>query len=316
MRSTRTTHGRTAACAALVVGVLGVPVSVAAAPLGDPSVDVIASGLLVGQTAPSGWDAQGDHTEQDADDDRVELGGDDLPGLERVEERCREVLLTATPTQVTGDASAVAITSQAIDRDVEGWLHVSWEALAGTVLTDVSVRTPTGIWSPVGAIATGSASDVLEITFCGTSTAATGSGAEDTATTSRATGTAGTAGTAGATGTTGTEGGTGTTGPIGTTGTTSSGSGTAAVVATPEPGTAAEPSGDGTDVGIVATGADDDPDVEVLGVQLSRSDAPTAAADRPGRGPLVASTAALAALIGAAMRWRRRTPTTPAEVTP
>lgn len=103
---------------------------------------------------------------------------DDGDGLQDAQVRtqpvvdpCTDVLLAVSPDRATGNEAAVAITAQAIDRDQDGWINVSWAAAAGTELTAVTLHRVDGtVTLLVDDLATGSAQDVLELTFCGTTT--------------------------------------------------------------------------------------------------------------------------------------------------
>jgi hypothetical protein len=82
--------------------------------------------------------------------------------------------VTFTPERTDGDDTAVAITSQAIDVEVTGWVQVSWEAAAGTELTAIEVLRPDGTRTTLETSDTGTVSDVLSLTFCGTVDASSG----------------------------------------------------------------------------------------------------------------------------------------------
>ncbi len=92
----------------------------------------------------------------------------DEVALDPVAATCAPVLLTATPEQSSGTAAAVAITAQAVDADVEGWLRVSWEAQPGAQLSAITVHTGTGSFTFADQIDHGTLDEVLELTFCGT----------------------------------------------------------------------------------------------------------------------------------------------------
>jgi hypothetical protein len=103
-----------------------------------------------------------------AETEGVLLDGGGLAELLPADRHCDEVLLTVTPTSSWGDASAVAITSQALELGDPAWLHVSWEAPDGTSLTEITLRSAAGIHRVVGAPASGTAEGVQELVFCGT----------------------------------------------------------------------------------------------------------------------------------------------------
>jgi hypothetical protein len=82
-------------------------------------------------------------------------------------EGCNDPLVVHRPDGSTGEARVVAITSQALDRDTPGWARVAWEAAPGTRLTEIVVVTTEGERRHAGT-AKGSATDALELRFCGT----------------------------------------------------------------------------------------------------------------------------------------------------
>ena len=246
--------------------------------------------IFCGTTGPS---------EPDSD---VDGEGDGPQVTQPVDEVCDDVLLTVTPDSISGDETAVSITSQELDADAVGWVSVSWEAAANTTMTGVTVRTASGTATLIDDIETGTVENTLELTFCGTVADDDGDPgddgidddpAEEPATESNDAG--GSEGTSGGEGNTtggGTTGG-GTTGG-GTTGGGTTGGGTtddtdgrnAAPApsddettpapepepereADPEPEPAPEPEpSDGGDNDVAAQ----DDDTEVLGVQLSQDD--------------------------------------------
>ena len=82
---------------------------------------------------------------------------------------CEPVLVTHTPEASTGNTAAVAITAQAIDREVDGWVNVAWQAAEGTELTAITATDLDGTTRTLAeASAAGSAVDVLALRFCGT----------------------------------------------------------------------------------------------------------------------------------------------------
>lgn len=82
-------------------------------------------------------------------------------------DHCADHLVTHAPEGSQGDASAVAITSQAIDEDQPGWIRVSWSAAAGTELTAVIAQTVDEETVALAPDADGFAEDVRSLTFCG-----------------------------------------------------------------------------------------------------------------------------------------------------
>lgn len=93
---------------------------------------------------------------------------------------CADLLVTHAPDGSTGDLDAVAITSQALERDQPGWSRVGWAASADTSVRVVQVvgadHTRT-----LEAADTGSAEEALELRFCGTRDGADPSAADDAA---------------------------------------------------------------------------------------------------------------------------------------
>ena len=83
---------------------------------------------------------------------------------------CEAELATFTREGVSGDAHAVALTAQAIDRDTDGWLLLAWEAADGTRLTDVLATAPDGTSRHLEPTPTGTVEHVATLTFCGTHT--------------------------------------------------------------------------------------------------------------------------------------------------
>jgi len=80
-------------------------------------------------------------------------------------EVCDDVLLTVSPDAITGDETAVSITSQTLVFDLDGWEQVSWEAADGTTLTAVGVRTDGLPLKLIADLDTGTVEDALELTF-------------------------------------------------------------------------------------------------------------------------------------------------------
>lgn len=83
-------------------------------------------------------------------------------------EVCAEVLVAISPDAIEGDETAVAITSQQLDADVEGWTQVSWQAADTTTLTAVTIHTNDGTTTRTDDLDTGTAQNALQLTFCGT----------------------------------------------------------------------------------------------------------------------------------------------------
>jgi hypothetical protein len=236
---------------------------------------------------------------------------------------CDDLLAVAFPEGVEGDANAVSITAQAIDRDLPGWSNVAWKPAQGTTLREVIVTGTDGTLTSL-TDGTDNALDVATLTFCGTvdrsANGGGGSGATPpgtpavTVVTPPNSPSPTTPGTDGTTNTDSTTNGTtnGASGTTGTGGTTSTGSTTSTPAATDEadpevPGVVTveppeAPDGDAT----VADAPEPEPEeeAEVLGIQLVQED------EAGGRGPLGAGVALLAglALLASAggVLWSRR----------
>ncbi len=95
------------------------------------------------------------------DGDDADTGGD-AGGV------CAPELVTHTPDGSSGVEVAVAITSQAIDKGVAGWISVSWQVADGAELTGLTVTEIDGSVSTLtDDIDSGSLFDVAELRFCG-----------------------------------------------------------------------------------------------------------------------------------------------------
>ncbi len=94
-------------------------------------------------------------------------GGGDDPDAD-TDGVCTPELVTHSPDGSTGVEVAVAITSQAIDKGVDGWISVSWQVADGAQLTGLTVTEIDGSVSTLTAdIDSGSLFDVDELRFCG-----------------------------------------------------------------------------------------------------------------------------------------------------
>jgi len=80
---------------------------------------------------------------------------------------CDDPLVTYTRDGADGDQAAVALTAQSIERGVDGWDHVTWSAASGTALTGVYATDLNGTVTALAASATGTANEVVALTFCG-----------------------------------------------------------------------------------------------------------------------------------------------------
>lgn len=185
---------------------------------------------------------------------------------------CTPHLVTFTRDGIDGDDTAVALTSQAVDLAQPGWLHVTWEAAAGTELDAVELLHADGSRNVLPAAATGTVYDIVEVTFCGRA----GDTADEPAGTLDANDAAAqdTAGDADA-------------GQAAATPRTQDADDGAGDTPVPPPATASTPSGDTPIPAATTTASDDASDdeaqVEVLGVQIvapERDAAPEAADDQ------------------------------------
>jgi hypothetical protein len=94
-----------------------------------------------------------------------------LPAAASAQPVCDDLLVTHRPGGSSGALEAVAITAQALDRAVDGWAMVGWEVAADTQLRRVVAVTPDGE-DQLPVTATVADGGVLELRFCGSSTAA------------------------------------------------------------------------------------------------------------------------------------------------
>ena len=95
---------------------------------------------------------------------------------------CDDALVTFTRDGTTGDDTAVALTSQAVEQGVTGWEMITWQAAPGTSIRAILVTLRNGQLVEVPATDTGTVEDVAAITFCGTlSGAKDGDGSDEAA---------------------------------------------------------------------------------------------------------------------------------------
>lgn len=92
------------------------------------------------------------------------------------EHTCDDVLVTHTPDRSDGDRSAVAITSQVLVADVEGWESVTWETDDRVAVDHVIVSDRDGDHVVEGG-RTGHAGPATALTFCGPAVATSAVGA-------------------------------------------------------------------------------------------------------------------------------------------
>lgn len=87
---------------------------------------------------------------------------------EEPRDRPCEMLVIHQPDRTSGDPSAVAITSQVLRHGEPGWAAVGWEAAGNVTVEAVEVvRTEGTEWLDDGDLASGRVEHVLELRFCG-----------------------------------------------------------------------------------------------------------------------------------------------------
>lgn len=85
------------------------------------------------------------------------------------QEPCEPHLVTHSPDGSVGAERAVSITAQSLEQGVEGWGTVAWESAPGSTVTAVTITMRDGtITTITEEPSVGSAFDVLELRFCGT----------------------------------------------------------------------------------------------------------------------------------------------------
>jgi hypothetical protein len=152
---------------AAVIGATALAVALGAPAFAEAPGDEGAEAGAVARTAPVAPEADGDEGATSSDEDAAaEPAG---AGDGAVSSTYCERLVTYTPTSTDGDARTVAITAQALERGVPGWTMVAWEAAAGTTVDAVHVTRSGGATETLPGAPTGSAEDVVELTFCGSS---------------------------------------------------------------------------------------------------------------------------------------------------
>jgi hypothetical protein len=143
---TSCTPRRTAAAAAVTLGLLLLPMAAAASEPPDPG-----------------------HATAGADEDATPgTAADGTSGLAAASADDCEPLVSFTVEGTTGDARAVALTAQALERGVEGWAMVAWEAAEGVEISSLTiVATDGGVETRTEGVERGSAENVRELRFCG-----------------------------------------------------------------------------------------------------------------------------------------------------
>jgi hypothetical protein len=120
--------------------------------------------LLVGATAvvavPAAPAAAATPTQQQTAEPGPSLEPSPMPG-------CADTLVTFSRDGVVGDDRAVAITAQSLERDVDGWQLLAWQADAGTILTRVLATRADGELRELPPTTSGVVEHVLSLTFCG-----------------------------------------------------------------------------------------------------------------------------------------------------
>ncbi len=116
--------------------------------------------LLVGTTAAAA--APTASTQQHAEAD-----GDTELGTSSEGHGCADLLVTFRRDAVVGDGRAVAITAQALQREVDGWQLLAWEADPATTVTRILATGANGETRELPPMTTGTVQDVRSLTFCG-----------------------------------------------------------------------------------------------------------------------------------------------------
>lgn len=80
---------------------------------------------------------------------------------------CQDRLVTFHRGGTDGDAGAVAITAQRLQRDMDGWQLLAWQVEPGTTLTSVIATAADGSPRELAPAVDGAVEDVLSLTFCG-----------------------------------------------------------------------------------------------------------------------------------------------------
>jgi hypothetical protein len=80
---------------------------------------------------------------------------------------CDDPIAVLSPTGSSGDLGAVAVTSQVLEQGIDGWAQVSWETFEGAHLDSVTIVRTHDEEILTEGLDRGSASEVLELIFCG-----------------------------------------------------------------------------------------------------------------------------------------------------
>ena len=116
--------------------------------------------LLVGTTAAVAAPAATPHQAAGADAGTSSVTSAPPPG-------CTDELVTFGRDGTVGDDRAVAITAQALQRGVDGWQRLTWQAGSGTTLTLVVATGEDGEVRELPPTTTGTVENVRTLTFCG-----------------------------------------------------------------------------------------------------------------------------------------------------
>jgi len=156
-----------AALSLAVVGALLAPIAAIAdeGEIGDPpsGVDVPSPDDIVDEVLDENLAPVTDEPTEDALLDHDPDDGAGVPG-------CAEPLAVISwdAADDAGDDSAVAITAQLLEEGFAGWASASWQAAPGTTLTAVMAHRVDGDITELTPAPTGTATDVVAFTFCGT----------------------------------------------------------------------------------------------------------------------------------------------------
>jgi hypothetical protein len=92
-----------------------------------------------------------------------------LPALAATDgdDGCADPLVTLAPEGADGDVTAVAVTSQMLEQGRDGWAQVGWETFGDTELDLITIVHSDGEVVRTDGLATGTATDVQQLIFCG-----------------------------------------------------------------------------------------------------------------------------------------------------
>ncbi|MFO7961213.1 MAG: hypothetical protein R6U94_09730 [Nitriliruptoraceae bacterium] len=98
---------------------------------------------------------------------QAEAGSTSSPGTSPPPPGCADRLVTFHRDGTVGDDGAVAITAQVLEREMDGWQLLAWQADTATTLTLVVAAGADGERRELSPTATGLVENVLSLTFCG-----------------------------------------------------------------------------------------------------------------------------------------------------